>query len=151
MPVYDFQDPLTGELFELYFTVNDAPSIGESVEHKGQRLVRCVTSPMTKKPSTQEPFRLVSEAAPLRHDIERAIRAGDEVVHAPAYDEQGRALFKSEKEVQDFCDRSGGKYVWGKQYHGVADGIAEQQKAARATQEAEIAKRERQMKAPLVG
>lgn len=150
MPIYEFENE-AGETREEFFHVSEAVSIGAWTLIDGMPWRRVVSAPALKASVGQENYRLHSEACPNLASIERAERRarylqekGHAVrmpVRAPAYDEVGRAVFKSPKELHDYCARDGRFKV------GNPKEISQQHRAAvvekRNKDKANIAARER--------
>ncbi len=157
MPIYEFENE-SGERLEHFFPVLEAPSIGSWVKIDGQAWRRVIEAPQIPSSKGQENYRLHSEACPNLAAIEHAERKarylqekGHAVrmpVRAPAYDEVGRAVFKSPKELHDYCERDGRFKV------GNPKEIAAQHVAATHSKKrkdlSEIAQRERLCKLPEV-
>ncbi len=115
-PVYEFENK-SGERLEHFFPVREAPSIGSWVKIDGHAWRRVIEAPQIPSSKGQENYRLHSEACPNLAAIEHAERKARHLqskghavrmpVRAPAYDEVGRAVFKSPKELHDYCERDG--------------------------------------------
>ncbi|MHA7813256.1 MAG: hypothetical protein ACX94C_07700 [Phycisphaerales bacterium] len=89
MPEYEFfnQD---GEYRTAFFHADDAPKIGEIIEHEGESLRRVPSLPGVT--AGFQPF-ASSSLAPNDPD-------------APHHDAQGRPSFQSEREVREFMARN---------------------------------------------
>lgn len=157
MPIYEFENE-QGERLEHFFPVREAPSIGSWVKIDGQAWRRVIEPPQIPTSKGQENYRLHSEACPNLAAIEHAERKarylqskGHAVrmpVRAPAYDEVGRAVFKSPKELHDYCERDG-RFKVGNPSEIAAKHV-EAASGHRAKQLDEIKQRERLAKLPEV-
>lgn len=116
MPIYEFENE-AGEHREEFFRMEDRPQVGAWVEIDGQPWRRVVEAPQIASSKGQENYRLHSEACPNLSSIEYHERRARHLqekghpvrmpVRAPAYDEVGRAVFKSPKELHDYCAKDG--------------------------------------------
>lgn len=156
-PIYEFEDEKHA-LSEHFFPVNEAPSIGSWVEIDGHAWRRVISAPQIPSSKGQENYRLHSNACPHLSTIEYQERQARHLqekghpvrmpVRAPAYDDVGRAVFKSPKELHDYCAKDGRFAV------GTPEEIRSQHVAKvtehRKKQQAEIKTRERQAALPEV-
>lgn len=120
MPVYTFENVVTGAQSDEFFARReDACAIGETMLVRGVHMRRLVERPQAKqRPSTQGTPTLISNALPTRGQLEQIKDVDGNPLCAPAYDEIGRPVFRTDDEVREFCKRSGGAYVWTKDYDG---------------------------------
>lgn len=156
-PIYEFEDE-AGERLEHFFHVREAPSIGSWVEIDGKAWKRVIEPPQIPSSKGQQNYRLHSESCPNLSSIEYAERKarflqekGHAVrlpVRAPAYDEQGRAVFKSERELHDYCERDG-RFKVGNPSE-IAHKHVEAVTGHRKKQQSEVRERERLAKLPEV-
>jgi len=157
MPIYEFENE-RGERLEHFFPVREAPSIGSWVKIDGKAWRRVIEAPQIPSSKGQENYRLHSEACPNLAAIKHAERKarylqskGHAVrmpVRAPAYDEVGRAVFKSPKELHDYCERDG-RFKVGNPKEIAAQHVAAVTKKKKKDL-ADIAQRERLCKLPEV-
>ena len=98
MPLYSFEDLKTGERAEHFFHMADAPEIGATVRIEGRRWRRVpeIHAPGASVPSYES-------IAYSPRDWHPAAKR-----HTP----DGRPVFTSRKEVEEFQARSEGEYVW---------------------------------------
>ena len=95
-PVYTFKTP-SGKKTELFFSMDDAPRIGASVEVGGVMLTRVVDRLQV---SVQKDTHFASHSLSRNHP------------DAPRVDEQGKPCFQSKKEVDEFVAKQEGGIVW---------------------------------------
>lgn len=117
MPLYEFETA-DGLIVEAAYRMADAPELGQVVEINGEPCTRVIrTVPQTPEPGEQENFRLHSNSAPnlaaIRHQEAQAHALQEQghrapmPVRAPAYDEKGRAVFRSKRELDSYAKRDG--------------------------------------------
>ncbi len=111
MPVYEFEAE-DGERREQFFPMADAPQIGSWVELEGKAFRRVIVAPQLADSKGQTSYRLHSNACPNERMVNRwereAVAKGLPMpARAPKYDEVGRAVFRSDKELRDYCKRDG--------------------------------------------
>ncbi|MFB3431992.1 MAG: hypothetical protein ABL309_13830 [Phycisphaerales bacterium] len=96
MPLYSFVNQTTGETEERFYSMTEAPKIGEVIiGENGHLLERVVDVPRTNIRRSIEC--LHSESLPLNDP------------DAPRTDKQGRAVFTSRREIDEFVARKQGK------------------------------------------
>ena len=96
MPRYEFQPP-TGKIVEMFYNMDDAPSIGTTVEVGGITFTRVAEKVQV---SAQQDLHFVSRSL-CRNDPD-----------APRVNEQGQPCFQSQKEVREFTAKKEGDWVW---------------------------------------
>ena len=116
MPLYSFESA-DGEQIERIYVAGEAPHLGEWTEIDGKSYRRIIEMPQIADSKGDHSYRLHSEAAPPLSAIEyqerraRALQARGlnepMPVRAPAYDEVGRAVFRSPQELQEYAKRDG--------------------------------------------
>ena len=95
-PIYTFATP-SGATRELFFTMDEAPSIGEKVEVAGIELVRQVDKVQI---CAQQDTHFTSTSLARSHP------------DAPRVDKDGKPCFQSKKEVDEFVAKQEGAIVW---------------------------------------
>lgn len=95
-PIYTFSTP-SGAKRELFFSMDDAPSIGETVEVGGIELVRQVDKVQI---CAHQDTHFVSHSLTRNHP------------DAPRVDKNGKPCFQSKKEVDEFVSKQEGGIVW---------------------------------------
>ena len=82
------------------------------MEFDGKRFQRVIEMPQIANSKGTENYRLHSEALPnermvRRWEIQAEARGIPPPARAPRYDELGRATFRSERELREYCKRDG--------------------------------------------
>jgi hypothetical protein len=157
VPQYEFRAADGEERLEFY-PVGDAPHLGEWVDLAGKQFQRIIEPPQLANDKGTQNFRLHSNAAPNKAMVDnwerqarRAQAKGIDIplpARAPAYDEYGRAVFRSSEELSEYCKRDG-RYAVG----NPREVCQETRKATRehlSKRDAEVAQREHAMKIPEV-
>lgn len=95
MPLYEFMDEKTGDAIEIVYGMAEAPKIGAKVRKYGRTWTR-VASQTSKSKVWSREFKAVS--LQLNHP------------DAPRCDEDGTPVFRSQREVDEFCAKTGMVY-----------------------------------------
>ena len=95
MPLYEFIDEKTGDGIELVYGMADAPKIGSKVRKYGRSWTR-VASQTSKAKVWSRAF--AAKSIELNHP------------DAPRVNSAGEAVFQSQREVDEFCARTGMVY-----------------------------------------
>lgn len=96
MPIYEFECPKTGERAEHFFHGSEAPSIGTEVDVDGRAWRRIPSLGTGSVRVWDREFTAKSQA--LWHP------------DAPRHNDEGEAVFRSQREVDEFCARTGQTY-----------------------------------------
>ena len=96
MPTYSFRAP-TGKIVELFYTMDEAPSIGQTVDVVGMKLVRIAD--------------LVHvDARQDKHFTASTLPKWDP--NAPRHSADGKPQFASQREVDEYTAKSEGSWVY---------------------------------------
>ncbi len=96
MPIYEFECPDTGERSEHFFHGSEAPGIGSEVEIEGRKWRRIPSLGAGKPRVWSREF--VARSQALWHP------------DAPRHNDVGEAVFRSQREVDEFCAKTGQTY-----------------------------------------
>jgi len=96
VPVYTFKAE-SGKKTELFFNMSDAPTIGSTIEVGGVKLTRLVDPVQV---DCRQEVRFTSNGLPRNHP------------DAPAHDAQGKPVFASKKQVDEFVAKQDGTWLW---------------------------------------
>lgn len=96
MPTYSFKAP-SGKIVELFYTMDEAPSIGDEVDVVGMKLVRI-------------PDRVQVDAKADKHFTSRSLPRWD--ANAPRHNSVGQPQFASQKEVDEYTAKSEGSWIY---------------------------------------
>ena len=96
MPVYTFKSE-GGKRTELFFNMSDAPTIGSTIEVGGVKLTRQVDRVQV---DCRQEVRFAANQLPRNHP------------DAPACDAQGKPVFASKKQVDEFVAKQDGTWLW---------------------------------------
>jgi len=97
--MYDFETP-TGEVVEHFFSMANAPKIGEVVEIDGVRCTRLMSDCQTSVRADIQPF------------VSRTLPPNDP--RAPRHDKKGRAMFANQREVNEYIAKTEGQFHYDK-------------------------------------
>tara|TARA_R100000808_G_scaffold573_1_gene2939 strand:+ start:6619 stop:6912 length:294 start_codon:yes stop_codon:yes gene_type:complete len=96
MPVYTFKTE-SGQTRELFFNMSEAPTIGSTIEFGGVALTRQVDPVQV---DCRQEVRFTSHGLPRNHP------------DAPACNAQGKPVFASKKQVDEFVAKQDGAWLW---------------------------------------
>ena len=96
MPIYTFKTE-SGKKTELFFYMDDAPTIGSTIEVAGVTMTRLVDKLHV---DCRQEGRFVSNGLPRNHP------------DAPSCNEQGKPVFASKKQVDEFVAKQDGTWLW---------------------------------------
>ena len=96
MPIYTFKTE-SGKKTELFFHMDDAPTIGSTIEIGGATMTRQVDKPHV---DCRQEVRFTSNGLPRNHP------------DAPSCNEQGKPVFASKKQVDEFVAKQDGTWLW---------------------------------------
>lgn len=96
MPIYTFKTE-SGKTEEMFFSMDDAPSIGATIDIGGIMLTRQVDRVAV---DCRPEVHFTSNGLPRNHP------------DAPACNEQGKPVFASKKQVDEFVAKQDGTWLW---------------------------------------
>lgn len=96
MPIYTFKTE-SGKTREMFYSMDDAPRIGATIEVGGIPLTRQVDRVNV---DCRQEVRFTSSGLPRNHP------------DAPACDAQGKPVFASKKQVDEFVAKQDGTWLW---------------------------------------
>lgn len=112
MPIYSFRTE-DGRELEHFFPMGQAPHLGQWTTIEGVECQRVIEPPqLANDKGGMHTGPIVSEGAPSRRQVEGWEREARKFglpkpARAPGYDEQGRAVFRSESELREYAKRDG--------------------------------------------
>jgi len=96
MPTYSF-DTEGGKRVELFYTMDESPRIGEVIEVAGAKLTRVLDNVQI---DCRKEIRFTSNGLPRNHP------------DAPAVNHQGKPVFSSKKQLDEFISKQNGTWLW---------------------------------------
>ena len=96
MPIYTFKSE-SGNTEEMFFSMDEAPSIGTTIDFGGMKLTRQVDRVGV---DCRKEVRFTSNQLPRNHP------------DAPSCDAQGKPVFASKKQVDEFVAKQDGTWLW---------------------------------------
>lgn len=93
MTLYPFEDLETGQSVDLDFAMDDAPRIGDVIEHKG-RIYRRLPTLFHREPEW--------DCRHVCHQLTSDKRDPENGYEFPHYDKDGKGAFTTRREIEEF-------------------------------------------------